>query len=300
MSREDYSLYSGDSLRKFDQEIAQHIGLTEAIILSQIDYWLEIKQKPENKEKYKDSFRDGKVWVYNSYHKWHTKQFPYFSESTIKRAVLHLEKLGILIVGTYNKMSQDKSKWYTIDYDRLSEIKESFSSGQIDPMDGSNWSDGRVKLTQAIPTTSQSISQNNSLLKVFNGTKLEKQFCPKTNQSIDYEILKRQIRSACKQEELDDEEEVNDIVEIIIYYFKAYHSSFGIYHPRVKQTVMRKVVLNIHYPDSEIVDGADVDDYKEMIDKHFETRYDNCDYHISHFFTGRITENRFYETCYCG
>ena len=42
----------------------------------------------------------------------------------------------------------------------------------------------------------------------------------------------------------------------------------------------------------------DPDCYEDMIDKHFRTRYRNCDYNINHFFSGRIRELRFYETCY--
>ena len=40
------------------------------------------------------------------------------------------------------------------------------------------------------------------------------------------------------------------------------------------------------------------DCYEPMIDQHFQTRYRNCDYNINHFFSGRIRELRFYETCY--
>ena len=42
----------------------------------------------------------------------------------------------------------------------------------------------------------------------------------------------------------------------------------------------------------------DPDCYEDMIDRHFRTRYRNCDYNINHFFSGRIRELRFYETCY--
>ena len=38
--------------------------------------------------------------------------------------------------------------------------------------------------------------------------------------------------------------------------------------------------------------------YLPMIDQHFQTRYCRCDYNINHFFSGRIRELRFYETCY--
>lgn len=38
--------------------------------------------------------------------------------------------------------------------------------------------------------------------------------------------------------------------------------------------------------------------YLILIDQHFQTEYQNCDYRINHFFSGSIRELRFYETCY--
>ena len=34
------------------------------------------------------------------------------------------------------------------------------------------------------------------------------------------------------------------------------------------------------------------EDYLDLIDLHFKTRYRNCDYNINHFFSGRIREMR--------
>ena len=67
------------------------IGLNEAIIL-QLHYWLE---KSNN---VKDGFR----WIYNTYEEWKS-QFPFWSESTIKRTLKKLQERKI-IVGNYNKM----------------------------------------------------------------------------------------------------------------------------------------------------------------------------------------------------
>lgn len=40
------------------------------------------------------------------------------------------------------------------------------------------------------------------------------------------------------------------------------------------------------------------DAYYAMIDQHFATKYKNCDYNINHFFSGKVRELRFYESCY--
>lgn len=93
-------------------EIAVALGINEAIILQQIHYWLE-----KSSHCYQ-----GRNWTYNTYHCWH-EQFPFFSESTIKRTIRSLEKRNILICSSvFNKLKLDRTKWYTINYDELEKI----------------------------------------------------------------------------------------------------------------------------------------------------------------------------------
>ena len=40
----------------------------------------------------------------------------------MKRIFKSLEKDGLVISGTYNKAAFDKTKWYTIDYDKVSNM----------------------------------------------------------------------------------------------------------------------------------------------------------------------------------
>ena|SRR5690625_145506 len=88
--------------------LAKKIGLNEAIILQQIHFWI-------NKKK---NYRDGNYWVYNTYNGW-SKQFPFWSVSTIRRSLKNLEKMGLIVTANYNKDLYDKTKWYSIDYDGL-------------------------------------------------------------------------------------------------------------------------------------------------------------------------------------
>ena len=88
--------------------LAKKIGLNEALILQQIHYWV---QKSSH-------VIDGKVWMYNTYQQWQ-KQFSFWSLSTIKRTIRSLENQGLLISGNWNHSKMDKTKWYTIDYERL-------------------------------------------------------------------------------------------------------------------------------------------------------------------------------------
>ena len=65
---------------------------------------------------------DGRRWIYNSFPEWQ-KHFPFWSVMTIKRAVYSLEKQNLLYVGNYNKAKFDKTKWYSINYEKLEGMK---------------------------------------------------------------------------------------------------------------------------------------------------------------------------------
>ena len=93
--------------------LAANIGLQESIFLQQLHYWLN----RSNHEK------DGHKWVYNSYKEWQ-KQFPFWSEKTISRIVKKLEDSGLVICDNFNSLVIDKTKWYRICYEKLSEIEQ--------------------------------------------------------------------------------------------------------------------------------------------------------------------------------
>lgn len=118
-------------------DLAVEIGLNEAIVLNQVNYWLEKNKKTGN------NLRDGRFWVYNSFPKWQ-EQFPWWSISTVKRIFSSLEEQGLLISGCYNRLKMDRTKWYTIDYEKLGRF---FASGQNDPIESAN-------TTRPIPETS--------------------------------------------------------------------------------------------------------------------------------------------------
>ncbi|TXR75185.1 DnaD domain-containing protein [Bacillus sp. BF9-10] len=143
-------------------KLAAAIGLNEAIILQQLHYWLE---KSKN-------VRDGFRWVYNTYEEWQ-KQFPFWSESTIKRTIKKLEGQHLIIVGKYNKLKIDNTKWYRIDYEVLQNI-ENNTTGQNDQTCDQNdqtnrakWSDGRGNLDRPLPeiTTETTTDKNDDVDK---------------------------------------------------------------------------------------------------------------------------------------
>lgn len=91
--------------------LAKLLGLNEAIILQQIQYWL-MKCGKEF---------EGYFWIYNSYDQW-KEQFPFWCKNTIINAIKKLETSKILISGNFHDDPFRKSKWYRIDYAALNSL----------------------------------------------------------------------------------------------------------------------------------------------------------------------------------
>src|SRR5699024_7302832 len=133
--------------------LAKEIGLNEAIVLQQMHYWLNM-----SKHNY-----DDKKWIYNSYTKW-VLQFPFWSESTVKRAIGSLEKKNLLYIGNYNKAGFDKTKCYSRNYEELNK-RVTRPSGQNDPTIGSKWTDDEFNLNRPIPeTTTENTTETKNTL----------------------------------------------------------------------------------------------------------------------------------------
>lgn len=136
--------------------LATAIGLNEAILLQQIHYWLQTSKH----------HLDGRRWIYNSVPKWQ-EQFPFWSESTIRRTLNSLRKQQLIdVTDQYNKMPMDKTLWYTINYEALNRV--TIPSGQNDHTIRSKWIDDVVNLDRAIPeTTTETNSESVVNVNVF-------------------------------------------------------------------------------------------------------------------------------------
>lgn len=87
----------------------------EAIVLQQLHYWLSRTNNVQS---------DGHKWIYNSMADW-LKQFPWIkSRARLNRYFDDLENRGLIITGNFNKAKFDKTKWYRIDYDALTDLEQ--------------------------------------------------------------------------------------------------------------------------------------------------------------------------------
>lgn len=166
--------------------------ISEAAVLQQVNYWIEKKQ----------NYRDGRYWVYNSLENW-MKQFTWIkTKATMKKQFDYLENLGIIVTGNYNKAKFDRTKWYSIDYNRLEALYDAFSKDNnmdvinIDtPMlstlaNGSNKdnNDNTIDYTK----TTQKINNNNTLdddkKRVFAKAEQLFNLTPLIIEDVDYDL----------------------------------------------------------------------------------------------------------------
>ncbi|WP_431105345.1 conserved phage C-terminal domain-containing protein [Enterobacter kobei] len=158
-------------------DLAYSIGLNEAIALQQVNYWL--------KETTSGLERDGVRWIYNTNEQW-LEQFPFWSESTLKRTFTRLKNLGVLKVEQLNKSQRDMTNYYTINYESelLDEVKVTKSkssnctlpSGQNEPME-------EVKVERSIRSKRTSLIRSNCTDVLTentteNTTDIKKPICP--------------------------------------------------------------------------------------------------------------------------
>lgn len=98
------------------------LGDRESLFLSQVHYWLR-----KNEER-GHNIRDGRVWVYNSLPSWIETDFPFWTVQNLRTVIRNLTEAGVLVIGNYNQLKMDKTAWYSIDYDRLLELKKKGSA----------------------------------------------------------------------------------------------------------------------------------------------------------------------------
>jgi len=118
-------MFKTESKLLFDEQplvllrgLAKAVGITDAIVLQQVNYWLNINKKAGK------NFYDGRYWVYNTIREWQENDFYFMSFDGVKKAFARLESKGLLIIGNYNVRGYDRTRWYSIDYDALDSLSD--------------------------------------------------------------------------------------------------------------------------------------------------------------------------------
>lgn len=122
-------LFDKDDILLVNRRLAAIVGLNEAIVLQQIDYW--VKKKRGGVE------HQGCRWVFNSLDSWHA-QFPFWSKDTVKRALAALKARGLIRVQKLAEAARDQTNYYTVDYKAVTLLEAS----NLHPSIGANCTDG--------------------------------------------------------------------------------------------------------------------------------------------------------------
>lgn len=155
----------------FDVEIAKEYGILEAILVQNFQHWIA-KNEANNK-----NFYDGYYWTFNSTRAFN-ELFPYVSERQIKNALKHLRDEGILQTGNYNKVTYDRTLWYSF-------TDKGKSIVQKCPMDSAKMSNGKVNNVPPIPDNKPNGKTNNNTI-INNSTAEAETMTTMIKQIIDY------------------------------------------------------------------------------------------------------------------
>lgn len=141
-----------ERLIAFIPSLAREIGTNEAIVLQQINYWIQKSNK----------VYDGKRWVYNTTKEWVEKEFCFMSESTLKRTITNLKKMGLIESKKLSKHTGYHINYYTINNAKVQEIDAKIKQRSIDEIQalensirsdctviGSDCTNEQVRLTQS-------------------------------------------------------------------------------------------------------------------------------------------------------
>lgn len=275
--------------------------LNEAIVLNQLNYWLGINRKAGK------NFIDDRYWVYNSYSDWKAKDFPYWSEKTIQRTFTRLENKGVVVSANYNKLGIDKTKWYTIDTEKLQELVDEFNSDE-DKMTNrqDNMTDRQDKMTcregqcdRPLPEiTTENINRdyNSEITGEVHTSVSEKQTARVTRQDMQAkkDDMVHRFFTIC-----DNSIENKTVGEVVKNSFRRYMNLYETYfckvHPILTDKTLTNVCLSLsnvtdtehnhfEWTDVYLTDETGLTGLDRMVNEHFRrTHRRETNYSITHF-----------------
>jgi len=210
-------------------KLAVKIGLNEAILVQQINYWL-VKSKHTH---------HGRQWIYNTHDSW-LEQFPFWSKPTLKRVINSLKSQGVIDTGNFNKLKMDRTIWYTINYNHPSLVNttqaiedtpkalESQQNQPLDHIDPSIRSDctqqeinvtlsHKLNMTPPIPENTETTTETTTNIK----------------EAIDYGFLTK--------------DEFNELTKIRIENHKAKKAKASAMTQRIANTLINQISLAIDH-----------------------------------------------------
>nr|DAM98420.1 MAG TPA: hypothetical protein [Caudoviricetes sp.] len=254
----------------FDRTLAREIGDRHATVLQQVHYWIEVNRKNKNKEVYKDGY----YWTYRSIKKWHEEEFDYLSFSTVRRTFDDLIENGYLITGEYNKFGADRTKWYRVNKDKISELYEKITNEKhLSNMTNANAQNEQMEMPKM--SSSEMLKMSQPIQK--NNKRLNKDNISYQSNNIIY------VNQNEKVNELNDSKNIND-KSFRKYNTQYFRDSFG--YSRVSKNKQVELDKWIKYavdiclmpPDAKLHVGKQGVTAGDVVKKLIELRYEHIDY----------------------
>jgi len=96
------------------KNLAVEIGLNEAIMLQQLQYW-------EGKATVKHA---GRMWVFKTVKEWRKQDFPFWSIGTINNVIKSLRDKNLILVEQLSKHAYVRKNYYCVNYQQVDKINE--------------------------------------------------------------------------------------------------------------------------------------------------------------------------------
>ena len=210
----------------FDIEIAEKYGVSEAILLQHLWFWIEKNKANEV------NFYDGTYWTYNSA-KAFVKLFPYMTQRQIQNALKRLKEKGIIKTGNYNKSSYDRTLWYA-----FTELGKSIM--QKCKMENTNLSNGLHKNVTPIPDINTNINtDNNTNINNKEERKKETNYDKIINSMVEDEEVKNSIYEFIKMRKLIKKPMTDRAVTMLINKLEKLSSDKDIQIKILEQSILK-------------------------------------------------------------
>lgn len=139
----------------YDQSVAiEFHEMDIAVILANIEYWVTANELHEKDWEKPVHLHDGKWWTFGSV-EYYSKYFPHLTYKQVKVRLQKLEDAGYIVSGNYNKISLDRTKWYTLsdEYRRIRQAEIDAVNGE---KNGKNTGSDLPKRVDMLTQTGQS------------------------------------------------------------------------------------------------------------------------------------------------
>lgn len=262
-------------------DLACAIGVYEAMLVNQIQYWIDRCMDEEH-------FKDGKYWIYQTYEGWRN-QLPFLSLRTVKNLVKSLKSKGIIETSQFNKKNWDRTTWYTINQEKIDEIVREYRECKDCTVDSENVAPSEV---QGLPNqeckvcTTNTIDYTETTTKTSSKTSNVLSISTDAPRITDIQEYMEFVRKTL-EENGQFNRNVDDLCDGIENFLRQYRLCKGKHHVRLKGETIIKIAKELE---------PYIDSLGEMIDKYFDTnfRLDYCG--LSHFVSGDVLTIKVYET----